>query len=66
MRPSLVLLAGPNGAGKSTLYHTRVAPRFVGPFMNADDIQRDELRDQSMAASYEAARIAEARRREML
>lgn len=66
MRPSLVLLAGPNGAGKSTLYQTRVAPRFAGPFINADLIQRDELRDPTMEASYEAARIAEARRNEML
>lgn len=66
MRPSLVLLAGPNGAGKSTLYDTRVKPRFAGPFINADVIQRDELRDRTMQASYEAARIAAARRAEML
>jgi len=66
MRPSLVLLAGPNGAGKSTLYQTRVAPSFAGPFVNADIIQRDELGDPSVAAAYDAARIAEARRTEML
>ncbi len=66
MRPSLVLLAGPNGAGKTTLYQTRVAPSFAGPFINADIIQRDELRDRSMQASYEAARIAAERRAEML
>lgn len=66
MRPSLVLLAGPNGAGKTTLYQTRVAPGFAGPFINADIIQRDELQDASMEASYQAARIAEARRVEML
>lgn len=66
MRPSLVLLAGPNGAGKTTLYQTRVAPGFAGPFINADIIQRDELQDPSMEASYKAARIAEARRVEML
>lgn len=66
MRPSIVLLAGPNGAGKSTLYQTRVAPSFAGPFINADVIQRDELGDLSMEASYEAARIAEARRIQMM
>lgn len=66
MKPSLVLLAGPNGAGKSTLYETRVAPGFAGPFINADIIQRDELQDPSMEASYQAARIAEARRVELL
>jgi len=66
LRPSLVLLAGPNGAGKTTLYETRVAPAFAGPFVNADIIQRDELQDPSMKASYEAARMAEARRQELL
>jgi predicted ABC-type ATPase len=66
VRPSLVLLAGPNGAGKSTLYRTRVAPRFAGPFVNADLIQRDELGDPSMAAAYQAARIAGRRRAELL
>lgn len=65
MRPSLVLLAGPNGAGKSTLYQTRVAPGFAGPFINADIIQRDELRDASMEAAYEAAKIASQRRAEL-
>lgn len=66
MRPSLVLLAGPNGAGKSTLYETRVAPSFVGPFINADLIQRDELKDASMEASYRAAQIAAERRTRLL
>lgn len=66
MRPSLVLLAGPNGAGKSTLYETRVAPSFAGPFINADLIQRDELKDSSMEASYRAAEIAAERRASLL
>jgi predicted ABC-type ATPase len=66
MRPSLVLLAGPNGAGKSTLYETRAAPSFAGPFINADLIQRDELRDPSMEASYRAAEIAAERRARLL
>jgi predicted ABC-type ATPase len=66
MRPSLVLLAGPNGAGKSTLYETRVAPSFAGPFLNADLIQRDELKDPSMQASYRAAEIAAERRAHLM
>ncbi len=65
MRPSLVLLAGPNGAGKSTLYQTRIAPGFAGPFINADIIQREELKDTSMEAAYKAAEIARDRRAEM-
>lgn len=66
MKPTMIVLAGPNGAGKSTLYETRVAPSFAGPFINADIIQRDELRDPSPAASYEAARIASSRRADYL
>ena len=66
MKPTIILLAGPNGAGKSTLYETRVAPSFAGSFINADIIQRDELRDPSPEASYEAARIAAVRRLEYL
>ena len=62
----MIVLAGPNGAGKSTLYATRVAPGFAGPFINADIIQRDELRDPSPKASYEAARIAYSRRAEFV
>jgi len=62
-RPTLVLLAGPNGAGKTTLYETRVAPSLNVPFINADLIQRDELKDPRVEASYEAAKIAEERRR---
>jgi predicted ABC-type ATPase len=43
----MTILAGPNGAGKFTLYETRVSPSFAGPFINADVIQRDRLRDPS-------------------
>lgn len=56
----------PNGAAKSTLCQTRVAPSFAGPFINADIIQRDELKDPAMEASYRAAKIAHDRRCEML
>lgn len=65
-RPTLFLIAGPNGAGKSTFYNTVLAPRIAAPFVNADIIQRDEMRDASLEASYAAARIAEERRREYL
>jgi predicted ABC-type ATPase len=67
-RPIMFMLAGPNGAGKSTLYETILKPRLSAdvPFINADQIQRAELQDQTMAAAYQAAEIAEARRREHL
>jgi len=51
---------------KSTLYATRIRPRTQATFINADIIQRDELEDPSMQASYKAAEIAEARRRDHL
>ena len=66
MKPTMIVLAGPNGAGKSTLYETRIAPSFAGPFINADIIQRDEMRAPSPDASYEAAKIASSRRADYL
>lgn len=62
----MFMIAGPNGAGKSTLYAKRIAPLTTAPFINADIIQRDELKDASMEASYKAAELAETRRREHL
>lgn len=58
----MFLFAGPNGAGKSTLYKLRIQPFTAAPFINADLIQRDELKDAAMAASYRAAAVAEERR----
>lgn len=66
IRPILVVLAGPNGAGKSTLYETRIAPSLSVPFVNADIIQRDELKDGDMNAAYKAAQIAAERRTDLL
>ncbi len=65
-KPTLVILAGPNGAGKSTLYETRIVPSLAAPFINADVIQRDELRDADETAAYRAAEIAAKRRQEHL
>ena len=61
-RPTIFLIAGPNGAGKTTFYETVLKSRIAVPFINADLIQRDELRDSSMEASYRAAEIAGVRR----
>lgn len=62
-RPILFLIAGPNGAGKTTFYETVLAGRVAAPFVNADLIQRDELGKPSPEAAYEAAALAEERRR---
>ncbi len=62
-------LIGPNGAGKSTLFehilqHDPVSRSAT--FINADLIQRNTLRTTDMEAAYEAARLAETRRRECM
>ena len=63
-KPDIIILAGPNGAGKSTLYKTRVKPHFDIPFINADEIQKNELCNPDENASYQAAEIANERRME--
>lgn len=65
-RPTLFLIAGPNGAGKTTFYETVLRPRIAAPFVNADIIQRDDLEDASVEASYKAAEIAAKRRSEYI
>lgn len=65
-RPTFWMLAGPNGAGKSSLYAHVIQPSVDAPFINADVIQREELKDASMRAAYKAAEIAENRRRQAL
>ena len=66
IRPTMFLIAGPNGAGKSTLYETRIAPFTDAPFINADNIQRFELKTADVSAAYEAARMADQRRTEFM
>lgn len=61
-RPTLLLIAGPNGAGKTTFYETALKPKVAIPFINADVIQKNELNDVSVEASYRAAEIAAERR----
>lgn len=59
-RPVVVALAGPNGAGKSTFYHAHLEAAGLR-FVNADVLSR-ELR----MGPYEAARVAESIRRELV
>nr|WP_070959725.1 zeta toxin family protein [Hyphomonas sp. Mor2] len=65
-RPTLFLVAGPNGAGKTTFYETVLKTRVAAPFINADEIQRDELKDPSMRASYTASQMAADRREALI
>ncbi len=59
---NLHFIVGPNGAGKSTIYKNFILPHVKDVFINADDIQRDELKDSSLEGSKNAARIANERR----
>jgi len=64
--PLLHLLAGPNGAGKSSYAHDVLVPATGLPFINADEIAAVRWPDAQAEHSYEAARIAEAQRRERI
>ncbi len=65
MKKQLWLLAGGNGAGKSTFYRTRLEPLGL-PFINADILAKQLFPDQPEQHSYEAARIAETLRMDLL
>ena len=59
-RPVIVALAGPNGAGKSTFFHAHLEEAGLR-FVNADVLSR-ELR----IGPYEAAKVADSLRRELV
>lgn len=61
----LWLLAGGNGAGKSTFYQQLLAPLEM-QFVNADLIARDLDRQDPQRSSYDAAKLAERLRRDLL
>lgn len=64
--PLLHLVVGPNGAGKSSYVRDVLAPTTGLPSINADDIAASLWPDAQAAHAYEAAQIAEARRRERI
>jgi len=55
--PQIILLAGPNGAGKSTLSRL---PELAGlPFLNADDIEKDQASGPLQAGKTLLAKLDE-------
>lgn len=64
--PLLHLLAGPNGAGRSSYVHDVLTPATGLPFINADEIAAERWPDAQVEHAYEAARIAEDRRRDLI
>ncbi|NKI19272.1 AAA family ATPase [Spongiibacter sp. KMU-166] len=59
------LLAARNGSGKSTFYRTQLQPLGM-PFVNADILARELYPDLPEQHSYEAARLAEQIRMQLL
>jgi predicted ABC-type ATPase len=64
--PVLHLVAGPNGAGKTTFYERVLGPATKLPFVNADHIASERWPDDPAGHAYEAAELAERRRRDLI
>ncbi|MFI7481760.1 AAA family ATPase [Kocuria sp. M1R5S2] len=64
--PLLHLLAGPNGAGKSSYVRDVLTPATHLPVINADEIAAQRWPGAQAEHAYEAARIAEAQRRDRI
>lgn len=64
-KPQIWVLAGGNGAGKSTFYQSFLAPHGV-KFVNADLIAKKIAPTNPELASYDAAKIAEYLRYDLL
>lgn len=64
-KPVVYVLAGPNGSGKTT-YFERVLSRWTGEFVNPDRMAAQMNPADPGAVAWEAARMADARRTELL
>src|SRR3954471_6027816 len=64
--PVLHLLAGPNGSGKSTLWTYVLEPELHLEFVNADVIAAERWPDDPASHAYDAADVAQVRRRELI
>ncbi len=62
----LYLVVGPNGAGKTTLFDRVIGPATGLEFVNADLIAAERWPGSSPRHAYEAAKLAAARRDELL
>jgi predicted ABC-type ATPase len=63
--PCIVVLAGSNGAGKSTFFREFLEPTGIA-FVNADNMARSLNPGAAEAVGYEAARLAEAIRQDLV
>jgi predicted ABC-type ATPase len=65
-RPVAWLIVGINGAGKTTFYEQFLRRTLAAEFVNADDIARERWGAEAARHAYDAARLAEARRAELI
>jgi predicted ABC-type ATPase len=61
----LLVVAGPNGAGKSTFVETFLKPTGI-LVVNPDDVAKGLSPDTPEAIAYEAARVADTWRRDLV
>jgi len=61
----LLVVAGPNGAGKSTFVETFLKPTGI-LVVNPDEVARGLSPDAPEAIAYEAARVADSWRRDLV
>lgn len=62
---TLIILCGSNGAGKST-FHKLYLKNLNFPFINADNIAKEEFGENAEKKSYEAAEMAAKQRNDLL
>ena len=65
-RPVAWLIVGINGAGKTTFYDEFLREKLKAEFVNADAIARQRWGDEAATHAYEAAQLAEERRRALI
>ena len=65
-RPVAWLIVGINGAGKTTFYEEFLRETLAAEYVNADAIARERFGDQAAAHAYDAAELAEQRRRALM
>jgi len=65
-RPVAWLIVGINGAGKTTFYEQFLREKLAAEFVNADAIARERWGDQAADHVYDAAELAEKRRRALM
>jgi predicted ABC-type ATPase len=65
-RPVAWLIVGINGAGKTTFYEEFLRETLAAEFVNADAIAHERWGEAAAAHAYEAAEVAEQRRRALM